>query len=199
MKTKTLIRNMVGLVVAGTFLASTARAAMPKQSPGVFDFGTVTASAAERGSITEVNLSTPLLRLAARTAEEKEPEAAQILARLKSVRVTVVGLSESNRALADEDVSKVRAVLANTGWEQVVRVQESGADLAVHFKMRGAEAVEGVVVTLFDGQKEAVLVNVVGDISPSELSQLGDRLRIQPLKRAGDVMRQGESSRADAH
>jgi hypothetical protein len=36
-----------------------------------------------------------------------------------------------------------------------------------------------------DGNKEAVFVNVVGDIKPDQLSMLGDRLHIDPLKKLG--------------
>jgi hypothetical protein len=51
--------------------------------------------------------------------------------------------------------------------------------------MRGPEAVEGVVVTVLDGKKQAVLINIVGDIRPEKLGAIGERFNIDPLKQLG--------------
>jgi len=52
-------------------------------------------------------------------------------------------------------------------------------------KMHGSESVEGLVVTVLQGNKEAVLVNVVGDIRPEKLAMIGERFGIEPLKQVG--------------
>jgi len=55
----------------------------------------------------------------------------------------------------------------------------------VFLKTREQEAVEGIVVTILQGGKEAVLINVVGDIRPEQIATLGERFNLEPLKQAG--------------
>ena len=40
-------------------------------------------------------------------------------------------------------------------------------------------------MTVMDGTKQAVFVNVVGNIKPEQLALIGDRLNIEPLKKLG--------------
>lgn len=188
MNSKTLTRSLIAMVAAATLCVTGAEAALQKKPPGAFDFSMLTASGSERAQFVEVKLTTPLLQMASRLAADKEPELARLLSNLKSVHVNVVSLGEDNRAEVSDQVSKLRGLLGATGWEQVARVKDGGADIAVHFKTRGAEAVEGVVVSIYDGDKEAVMVNVVGDVKPEELARLGAKLKIDPLQRAGEVI-----------
>ena len=46
-----------------------------------------------------------------------------------------------------------------------------------------AEAVEGIAVTVLSGDGEAVFVNIVGDIRPQQIAEVGERLNIDPLKK----------------
>jgi hypothetical protein len=79
-------------------------------------------------------------------------------------------------------IQSIRAQLDDGGWERVVSVISGKDDVGVYMKMRGPEAVEGVVVTVLEGKGHAVFVNVVGDIRPEKLTMLGERFNIEPLK-----------------
>ena len=63
-----------------------------------------------------------------------------------------------------------------------------GEEVWVPHWVRGAEAVEGVVVTVIDGNHEAVLINIVGDIKPEKIAEVGERLNIEPLKKIGQAI-----------
>jgi hypothetical protein len=82
-------------------------------------------------------------------------------------------------------VKAIRSQLDGDGWERIVTAQQKTQDVGVYLKTRGPETVEGVVVTVLDGNKQAVLINVVGDIQPEKLGILGDRFNIDPLKKLG--------------
>lgn len=153
--------------------------------PGRFDFGKFTA--AEGGQLVEVNVGSTLIGLAAKLTEKSEPEVSDLLRSLKSVRVNVVGVDDKNRADLAERIAKARTELEAKGWEQVVKVQEKKESVSVYLKHRGEEAIEGLVVMVVDGDKEAVFVNVVGDIRPEKLALIGERLNIEPLKKAGEA------------
>ncbi len=79
----------------------------------------------------------------------------------------------------------MRTELETKGWDRVVTVQEKQQDVGVYLKQGKTDAIEGIVVTVIDGDKEAVFVNVVGDIRPEKIAVLGERLNIDPLKKAG--------------
>ena len=69
----------------------------------------------------------------------------------------------------------------------MVKVQESTQDVAIFVKHRGDEAIEGVVITILEDSKQAVFINVVGDIRPEKIALIGERLGIEPLQRAGKL------------
>lgn len=151
------------------------------QVPGRIDFGTIDAPA--DGQFVEVNIRSNLIAMVARLAEKSEPEVATLLRGLESVRVNVVGLNADNRADLTGRIQSVRAQLSQAGWDRVVTVKESSDDVGVFVKLRGDEAVEGVVVTVISGDKEAVFVNIVGNIRPEQIAKVGESLNIEPLKK----------------
>lgn len=158
--------------------------------PGFVDFGKF-APPSGGGQFVEVNVKAQLLGLAARLIEKQEPEVAALLRDLKGVRVNVVGVDDANRADLEERIRKIRVALDEAGWQRVVTVQDKDENVGVYLKQRGEEAIDGVVVTVIDGGKEAVFVNVVGDIRPEKLAVLGEKLHIEPLKKVGEAVKKG--------
>ncbi len=176
---RTPIRTITGvalLCAALTFpaIADTAPA-------GAIDFGKLT-PAADGGQFVEVNIKGNLLNMAARLAAKEEPEIADLLKGIQSIRVNVVGLDDGNRAETQARIKAVRSELDVKGWERVVAVSEKDQDVGIYLKTRGQDAVEGLVVTVIENGKQAVLVNIVGDIRPEKLADLGEKLGIEPLK-----------------
>ena len=155
--------------------------------PGYVDFGRFSAPASG-GEFVEVNVKANLISMVARLAEKQEPEAAELLRGLQMVRVNVIGLDDENRADVQKRVAKIRSDLDGHGWERVVTSQKKDEDVAIFLKMRGSEAVEGLVVTVVEGNRQAVLVNIVGDIKPEKIAVVGERLNIEPLKKIGQAI-----------
>ena len=48
---------------------------------------------------------------------------------------------------------------------------------------------EGLVITVIEGNREAVLINIVGDIKPDKIAVIGERMNIEPLKKAGEALK----------
>lgn len=149
---------------------------------GAFDFGTFTPPG-KGGEFVEVSLNGNLLNMAARLAAKDQPEAADLLKSIESIHVNVVSLDEGNRESTEKRIADIRSQLDGNGWEKNVAVRQNDDDVAVYTKLRGREAVEGLVVTVIENHKQAVLVNIVGDIRPEKIAMLGERLDIEPLKR----------------
>jgi hypothetical protein len=152
--------------------------------PGQVDFGTFTA--AQGGEFVEVNVTSSLISLATKFLEKDQPDVAQILKGLQLVHVNVIGMNEGNRSELESRVQDIRKDLESKGWERIVKVQERAQDVGVYLKSQNKDTVQGLVVVVLDGNKEAVFVNIVGDIKPEQLSMLGEKLHIDPLKKAGE-------------
>ena len=182
---KNLIRHAVSLTVLAATLATRLHAENPP--PGYVDFGKLTP--ASGGEFVEVHIKSNLIAMVARLTEKHEPEVADLLRGLQLVRVNVIGLSDDNRAEMEKRVKAIRSELDRKGWERIVTAQKQDEDVGVYLKTRGDEAVEGIVVTVVEGGKEAVLVNIVGDLKPEKLALIGERLNIEPLKKIGDTLK----------
>ncbi len=152
----------------------------PAQSISV-DLGTWTPPK-KGGEFVEVNLRDNLLGMAARLAAKDQPEVAELLGGIRSVRVHVIGLDDSNRSANTDHVHALRKSLDAAGWERVVSVSEADQEVAVHVRTQGSEVVQGIVVTVLESKHQAVVVHVSGDIRPEKLATLGERFGIEPLK-----------------
>jgi hypothetical protein len=167
----------VGAVIAAVALAGSVGAANP--APGYVDFGKF--SPTPGGEFVEVNVTSNLITMVTNLAKD-EPEVIDVLKGLKAIRVNVLGVNAANRDEMQSRIQSVRSQLDDHGWERVVSVMNGKDDVGVYMKTRGAEAVEGVVVTVLEGKGHAVFVNIVGDIRPEKLTMLGERFNIEPLK-----------------
>jgi hypothetical protein len=169
--------------VAALIFASAAASPAADPTPGYVDFGKIAPST--EGKFVEVNLPEGLLKFASMFASKQEPQAAEVLRNIKHVRVNVVELSDANRSQIIERVKAVRQELETSGWTQIVNVREQpkGDDVQIFAKMHGAEAIEGLVVTVIEDNHEVVLVNIVGDIKPEQIATLAERFNIDPLKK----------------
>ena len=85
-------------------------------------------------------------------------------------------------------VKKIRSDLDAQGWERIVTAQKKDEDVGVYLKTRGEEAVEGVVVTVIESNREAVFINIVGNIKPEKIAVIGERFNIEPLKKIGQAV-----------
>jgi len=163
-------------------LTAYAQAQAADRPAGFVDFGNLSPGESG-GEFVEVNISKNLISMVGRFAAKAEPEIANLLQGLHAIRVNVIGMNNANRTDMEDRVKEIRGKLDGGGWERIVTAQQKkGEDVGVYLKTRGEEAVEGVVVTVLDGRKQAVLINIVGNIKPEMLGVIGERFNIEPLK-----------------
>src|SRR6478735_1629173 len=177
------MKSLRSLVAAAGFAAALSVSAFAADSePGYVDLGKLMPAA--KGDYVEVNLSAAMLKFAAKLASRQEPEAAALIGNLKRVRVNVVGLDDSNREDAIKHIESLRRKLEADGWTQMVTVREKndGSNVDVHVKQRGDDVIDGLVVTVIDDKGEAVLVNIVGNISADQIAKVAENLNIEPLQ-----------------
>lgn len=183
----------VGLLVLPVALGINAGAA--SLLPGQVDFGQFTP--ANGAEFVEVNLPGSLISLAAKFVEKQEPDVAKLLNGIKMVRVNVLGLNDQNHADVEARAKSVCATLGSSGWERLVTVMNEGQDVSVYLKMDEKSAIQGLTVVVVEGKKQAVFVNIVGDIRPEQLTMLGERLQIEPLKNLIPAHKSDKAEKAD--
>ena len=108
----------------------------------------------------------------------------------------VIGLDDANRGSNTEHVQSLRKSLDASGWERVVSVTEADQEVAVHLRTQGSEAVQGLVVTVLEGKRQAVVVHISGNIRPEKLATLGEKFGIEPLKHLPIPAKKQEESKA---
>ncbi|HEX2855382.1 MAG TPA: DUF4252 domain-containing protein [Opitutaceae bacterium] len=171
-------------VVALSLSALGAIGASAADPVALVDFGKLTPSA--NCEFVEVNISGPLLKFAATCASKQEPLVAEMLRGLKHVRVNVIGLDDTNRAATTERVTTIRKDLTAQGWTPIVTARGKGTeDVVIFAKMLEDETIDGLVVTVLEAKKQAVLVNIVGQIKADQIASLAEHLNIPELKLAG--------------
>ena len=163
--------------------------------PGHVEFGKFMPPSSG-GEFVEINVSKALINMATKLVEKDEPEIANVLKNLISVRVNVVGIDDKNRSELERRASKVRQDLEKKGWEKVVTAQKQNEDVNIFVKTAGGESVQGVAIVVIESGGQAVFVNVVGDIKPEQLVTVGERFNIDPLKKLGP-QRQASADKAE--
>jgi hypothetical protein len=174
MPMKKLIRS---LLAVGTFCG--ALTLTRAEEAGYVDWGKLTPNGDSQ--FVEVNIKSNLIAMVASLAAKAEPEVTDFIMGLKHIRVNVLGLTKENRKEMTTRISDLREKLDKTGWERIVTAIEKNQDVGIFLKMKDAKAVEGLCVTVVEGN-QVVLVNIIGDIRPEKLSTVGERFNIEPLK-----------------
>jgi hypothetical protein len=183
MRNKVAVGLIACVVTAGVINPAWAA----KRAGGKVEFGEFTPPKSG-GDFVEVNIGTALFAMAAKLVEKQEPEASKLLASIESVRVNVVGVDDGNRDSLQTRAKELKGTLQKDGWENIVTAQQKGQDVNVYLKMNGGEAVQGLTVVVFEEGKQAVFVNVVGDIRPEQLVMLGERMHVDVLKKVGQAV-----------
>ena len=176
------MNNRIKVLTVATLAMAFALPGFSAQEPGQVDFGSM--PSAKGRQFVEVNLEPNLISLAAKITSKQQPEVSDLLKGIKRVHVNVVGLDDSNRETVTQKIQHVREDLAAQGWTPVVTVRdENGENVNVHLKTDEHDTIKGIVVTVIDNNREAVFVNIVGDVNPDKIAAIANRFDIEPLKK----------------
>jgi hypothetical protein len=163
--------------------------------PGQADFGTF-APPKEGGEFVEVNVPGSLISLGAAFFDKQDQDIAKLLRGLKLVRVNVIGMNDENRGDIQKRAQRVRKDLTSKGWERIVTAQEKDQDVGIYLKMNQG-AIQGFAAVVLDGDKEAVFVNIVGEIKPEQVALIGEKLHLDPLQKLGEAVSKPQSKPAE--
>jgi len=134
---------------------------------GQFDFDAIPGIDDE--PIMAVDISPVMLGFVRGIMAGVEPETAEMLQDLRSIRLRVYGASDNSRQF-NNFIDNVTKELEASDWQRVMFVQDEGSNVRVHMQMTESE-ISGMTVMLIDGA-EAVFLNIDGSISAEDLGKV---------------------------
>jgi len=148
--------------------------------PGYVDFSTLSGIGNVQPTV-EISLKEPLLNMVTNLIRAEEKEAAEFISKLLRVTVHVFESDQINVDEVSESMVDIAADLDAAGWDRVVRVREDREHVDIYFRLSDdAAMIHGIAIMVAE-PGETVLVNIVGDISDSDITALGRRFNIDEL------------------
>jgi len=173
MKHSIMTKLITGLFCTLLSLPAIAQEDELKDLPGYVDFGDLSSMYGEPKVI--INLGGTMLNFVGMMGASDDPDTAEMISKLKGVRVQMFDINE-NAGAAKNQFKEVKSSLNSSGWEPIVQVNEDDQQVLIYMKMEG-ENMEGMTVMVVDDE-EAVFVNVIGQLNPSELGKVMDVLDV---------------------
>jgi hypothetical protein len=173
MKHSIMTKLITGLFCTLLSLPAIAQEDELKDLPGYVDFGDLSSMYGEPKVI--INLGGTMLNFVGMMSSSDSPETADMISKLKGVRVQIFEI-EDNADAAKDQFKEVKGKLNSSGWEPIVQVNEDDEQVLIYMKMEG-QNMEGMTVMVVDDE-EAVFVNVIGQLNPAELGKVMEVLDV---------------------
>lgn len=161
------MRRTILLLVAFLVLLSGCGITAPRGNEGYADLDSLGVLDTDR--VISLSLGPTVLHFAARYIDD-DPEVRDLLRSLDGVRVRIYEV--------DGDVQKVALRMENMstelqedGWVPVALVRQENEQVHMLLRMKNDE-IRGMTVLIMDGNSEAVIVNLMGEIRPEQFSDV---------------------------
>jgi hypothetical protein len=139
----------------------------PRSSEGFADLDSL--GLADTDRVLTLSIGPALLRFAANHIDD-DPETRELLRGLDGVRIRIYEINGDALRVAQR-MENMSEKLQDAGWEQVMLVRSEGEQ--AHMLVRMAdEHIRGMTVLVSDGDSEAVVINLMGEIEPRQFGNV---------------------------
>lgn len=128
----------------------------------------------------EVFIRPSILKFAAKATSKEDPELSNLLENLKMISVDVFQMDDIKVQEIKSIIDNVSKKLKSKNLEKIVSVKDEKDYVEIFTHIVG-DKFSGIVIMALNG-KEAVFVNIIGDIKPEQLEKLGGKFNIPNLK-----------------
>mgnify|MGYP001600251864 CR=1 FL=1 len=130
--------------------------------------------------IVMVNLNKTMLGFISKI-NMSDPEASELISKLKAVRVQIYNMSGNDQPALDL-IAKVSKDIKSKDWQPIVSVNEQDEKVRVFTKITD-DIMDGLVVMVINSKeqsesREAVFINIVGEIDPAQINKVTESLNI---------------------
>jgi hypothetical protein len=119
--------------------------------------------------VISLSIGPTLLHFAARFMDE-DPETRDLLRSLDGVRVRIYEI-DGDGSRVNQRIFTMSQHLREDGWEPVLLVRDEDEETHMLLRMDGGQ-IKGMTVLVSDGESEAVIVNLMGEIRPEQFSEV---------------------------
>jgi dUTPase len=110
-----------------------------------------------------------------------DPEASELISKLKAVRVQIYNMTDNDQPALDL-IAKVSEDIKTKDWLPIVTVNEKDEKVRVFTKITN-DVMDGLVVMVINNsvvrnEREAVFINIVGEIDPAQINRVTKSLNI---------------------
>lgn len=165
---KPLLQSLgLAIVVATTLLITGCGITAPRSSDGFANLDSLGMYDTDR--VLTLSIGPTLLRLAAAHMDD-DPETRELLRGLDGVRIRMYEIDGDPSRVADR-MQRMGDRLQADGWERVLLVRSQ--DEQAHMLLRIVDQhIRGMTVLVSDGESEAVVINLMGEIRPQQFSDV---------------------------
>jgi len=117
-----------------------------------------------------LSIGPTVIRFAAWVVKEEEPETAALLRGLDGVRIRIYEI-DGDPARVAARIQRMSAHLRKDRWEPVMLIQDEGEQTHMLIRQRG-NRILGLTLITSDGDSEAVVINLMGDINPEKFGDV---------------------------
>lgn len=148
-----------------------------RKQPGYVEFGDVW-RLSDGDEEVEIDLTQPLLGVVGAFVSDDDPELADLIMNLHLVRVNSFSFRKSNDEEVRGMIDELSKGLGGKGWENIIKVRDSGEHVNVFVKMDGdgrtqsGTFLSGLTVLVYERGK-ATFVNVVGRFKLEDIARVG--------------------------
>ena len=166
MRSSNILAAVLALLACVTLLISACGITAPSSNDGYADLESLGMHDTNR--VISLSIGPTLLHFAARYMDD-EPEIRDLLRSLDGVRIRIYEIDGDASRVAQR-IFKMSEHLQKDGWAPVLLVREQNEEVHMLLRMVNHH-ISGMTVLVSDGESEAVIINLMGEVRPE---QFGD-------------------------
>jgi hypothetical protein len=164
--------------ISSLFIGSSAFANDITQERGYVDFANLDSVYGEPKVM--VNLNKTMLGFISKI-NMSDPETSELISKLKAVRVQIYNMTDNDKPALDL-IAKVSKDIKTKNWLPIVSVNEKDEKVRIFTKITD-DIMDGLVVMVINNsdsreEREAVFINIVGEIDPAQINKVTESLNI---------------------
>lgn len=137
------------------------------------------------GASLEIQLRPSVLRFLADSTKESDSAFGRLLSMIHGIHVLGYEISGSRREQFLEAGEALTQRLKRQGWTVFFQIESEEEEVHIYVKSgKDRDTIDGVFVLVAEPGDSITLINIVGQLDPTEIGRLGRSLNIDSLERA---------------